>query len=357
MVKTAGLGKISNDDTNIESFVCTNSKPHIGAWDQNHPAADLRYCGSGALQDDHQHSPQWYSWHHIIVVESDKEAEESSTDDDMPNLEAAAGKDGTQAESIGEEDQECSQLHLSWNGILHSIPWKIRDFHISLRLRMFRTNNFWVLDWFGIVWFPCRERATGQSPPRRERLCSVDVLPGHTRVLLGPRWSRSRPSTRVFVRHVGGVVQEDSWRGSEVVMCECILFDRTLQSSLGWGGLDTQCNLVKELLLWYINRFSTITIMDTCSCMYGDAHRHRYSSLQCAFDVLGFDAFIRIVLVFFLSSTIDWASLTAPALYFSCLFIIFLTSLLYSFYQNARDRSILWIYFFAPVWYHSILRV
>ena len=63
--------------------------PHMGAWDQNHQAADVAYCGSGALQDDHQQSPHWYSWHQIIVVESDKEAEESSTDDDMPNLEAA----------------------------------------------------------------------------------------------------------------------------------------------------------------------------------------------------------------------------------------------------------------------------
>ena len=31
---------------------------------------------------------------------------------------------------------------------------------------------------------------------------------------------------------------------------------------------------------------------------YGNAHHHPYSSFQCAFDVLGFDAFIRIVLVF-----------------------------------------------------------
>ena len=46
--------------------------PHMGAWDQNHQAADVGYSGSGALQDDHQQSPHWYSWHQIIVVDSDR---------------------------------------------------------------------------------------------------------------------------------------------------------------------------------------------------------------------------------------------------------------------------------------------
>ena len=169
--------------------------PHMGAWDQNHQAADVGYCWSGALQDDHQQSPHWYSWHQINVVESDKEAEESSTDDDMPNLEAAV------VTIARKQNRSVKRTKIVLSFTCHGMGF------CTPFLEKFAT---FIYHW-GSVRF---ERITFDWLTNLVscdlRVCTVGVLSGHTRVLLTPRWSSSSTRTRVFVRHAEDVVQVHS---------------------------------------------------------------------------------------------------------------------------------------------------